>query len=463
MDPGPLLTRAQQGREQFLEELLTFLRFPTISTDTSHKADMRACAEWIREHLRSSGLQAKIMPTGGHPVLFADSGPVRDRPDAPTILMYGHYDVQPIGDASLWTSPAFEPEIRNGAIYARGAADDKGQVMTHLAATRCWKTAGIALPIRLKFLIEGEEELGSPHLPDFVRQHAEVLACDCVVLSDTSKHNAETPALTLSTRGLVYKELIVDGPSRDLHSGQFGGAVANPANVLARILASLHDDRQRVTIPGFYDDVLELSDAERAQMAAHGITNADLQARTGSAVPYGEAGYSNAERCSIRPTLDINGVWGGFTGEGSATIIPRRASAKVSMRLVAHQDHEKISASFDQAVRRACPPAVKLTVRDHASCGAYNAPADSPGMLAARQALEGGYGRAPLPVREGGTLPILPLFKEVLGADSVMLGFADPGCNLHSPDEFFHIRDLEIGAECVLRFHALSAQSPQQP
>ncbi len=452
-----VLTTARERQNLTLDELLTFLRFPTISTEAAHAGDVKQCAAWVRDHLSGSGLDARLLPTAGHPVVFADSGPLADHPNAPTLLMYGHYDVQPIGEASLWTSPAFGPAIRDGAIFARGAADDKGQVMAHLAALRCWKEAGLALPVRVKVLLEGEEELGSPNLPAFVREHADLLACNTVVLSDTSKHNEETPALTLSTRGLVYKELIVDGPSRDLHSGQFGGSVANPANILARLLASLHDDEQRVTIPGFYEEVVELSADQRKRMAAHGMSDADLAARTGSPTPFGETGYSNSERCSIRPTLDVNGIWGGFTGEGSATIVPSRASAKVSMRLVANQDHEKISEAFDTFVRRACPPSVKLTIRNHAGCGAYLAPEDSPAMQAGRRALAESYGRDPILVREGGTLPILPLFKEILGADSVMLGFADPGCNLHSPNEFFHVRDLHIGTECVLRFHQAMA------
>lgn len=443
----------ETGREAFVQDLLTLLRFETVSTDPDRTGTLRECAEWLCGQMVAAGLEAQIMPTdGGHPVVFGDTGPVAGRPDAPTVLMYGHYDVQPPGDPALWTSPPFEPTLRDGALYARGASDDKGQMLTHLVALRCWKEAGGPLPVRVKCLIEGEEEIGSPHLPAFVEAHRDLLACDLVLISDTSKHDEQTPALGYSTRGLVYKEIRIDGPSRDLHSGQYGGAVANPANVLARIVASLHDERGRVSIPGFYDDVAVLGGDERRRLAEHGMSDDELRARTGSPGPMGEEGFTATERTTARPTLDVNGMISGFTGAGAATIIPAWASAKVSMRLVANQDAGRIAAAFDEAVRAACPEAVRLTIRDHAHCDPYAAPADSPAMRAAMRALADGYGREPVLLREGGTLPILPMFKRVLGADSVLMGFADPNCNLHSPNEFFRLRDFETGTRCVLRF-----------
>ncbi len=439
-------------REGFMADLLTFLRFETISAQSAHAPDLRACAAWIRDQLAEAGLNARVADTGGHPLVLADSGPPPGKPTAPTLLFYGHYDVQPIGDPALWHSPPFEPTLRDGAIFARGSADDKGQVMTHLAAMRCWRQTGAPLPVRVKFIIEGEEEIGSPHLPPYLHAHAGELACDYVVLSDTAKLNAQTPALAYASRGLVYKEIILAGPARDLHSGQYGGAVANPANVLADMLASLRDRNGRVTLPGFYDDVVPLSPEERERLAAHGLSDADLVAKTGSAAPFGEAGYTTAERCTARPTLDVNGLCAGYTGEGAATVIPATATAKVSMRLVGNQDPTAVSRAFDEAIRRACPPTVRLTIRNHSHCAAYLGPTDSPGMRAAAAALTASFGQPPVLTREGGTLPILPLFKEVLGADSLMLGFAVPECNLHSPNEFFHASDFVAGTHCILRF-----------
>lgn len=447
----PALGIFDRQRQAFLDDLMAFLRFQTISAQPAHASDLRRCAEWICGQLAAAGLRAEIISTPGHPAVFADTGP-GDAPSAPTLLVYGHYDVQPVGDETLWHSPAFEPAIRDGAIFARGSADDKGQIMTHLAAMRCLREAGIQLPVRIKFLLEGEEEIGSPNLPDLIRANRDRLACDYVLISDTSRFDDDTPALAYATRGLVYKQITLTGPAKDLHSGQYGGAVANPANILAALLASLHDEHRRITIPGFYDDVRELSAEERRDLARQSPSDEALAAATGSAAPYGEAGFNAAERTTARPSLDVNGIVGGYTAEGASTIIPSKAMAKVSMRLVPDQDPERISRAFDEAVARACPPVVRLRIETFGTCAAYMAPLDSPAMRAARKALADSYGKPPILTREGGTLPILPLFKEVLGAESVLLGFAAPDCNPHSPNEFFHIRDFEIGTRCVLRF-----------
>ena len=438
------------NRGAYLQDLLTFLRFKTISAQSEHAGELQTCAGWIREQLASAGIRAEVIQTGGHPLVFGDTGPVQG--GGATLLFYGHYDVQPVGDVSLWKSSAFEPEIRDGIIFGRGSADDKGQVMTHLAAMRCWHATGKPWPVRMKFLFEGEEEVGSRHLPDFIKAQRDRLACDYVVLSDTGKQSENTPALGCSSRGLVYKQVTLQGPGHDLHSGTYGGAVANPGNVLANVIASLHDEKGRVTIPGFYDDVVALTPEARRELASHGMGDAELLAATGSAAACGEEGYTTVERIGARPTLDVNGICGGYTGEGSSTIIPARVMAKVSMRLVANQDPRKISEAFDAAVRRACPPSVQVEIKNFSMCAAYLAPTDSPGMRAAAEALAAGYGTKAVFTREGGSLPILPLFKQVLGADSVMLGFADPNCNLHSPNEFFHIRDFEVGTRCILRF-----------
>lgn len=432
--------------------MMTFLRFPSVSTEPERTDDMRNCARWIAGQLERARLKVELLETVGHPAVFADSGPVDGHENAPTLLCYGHYDVQPAGDLEAWNSPPFEPTVRDGNVFARGAADDKGQVMTHLAAFQCWREAVGTLPVRIKFLIEGEEEIGSPNLPDLIRREKERLACDYVLISDTAKHDASTPAIPYGTRGLVYKHIIVEGPTRDLHSGTYGGTVANPANTLARIIAGLHDENNRITIPGFYDEVIQLDDREREGIERDGLSDKALLEATGSAAAWGEKGFATALRCTVRPTLDVNGLSAGFVGPGSSTIIPAGATAKVSMRLVPDQDPEKISQAFDDAVRAVCPPSVRLRIETKATCAAYTAPLDSPGLKAAAHALEQSFGRPPVLTREGGTLPILPLFKQILGADSLMLGFALPDCNLHSPNEFFGLEDFSTGTQCILRF-----------
>lgn len=443
MATNDVLAWLESNRSEHIERLLTFLRFPTISAQTTHAGDMRACAEWLVEQFAGIGIEAETLPTGGHPAVFAQAGPKDARV---TVLIYGHYDVQPTGDEVLWRSKPFEPTIRDGAVYARGAADDKGQVLTHLLAAEAWmKTVG-ALPIQVKYLIEGEEEVGSAHLAHLIRGNRQRFVCDYVALSDTAKLDAETPALTYSTRGLVYKQIDVTGPTKDLHSGVYGGTVANPINELVRILASLHDERGRVTIPGFYDDVRELSLQERAALNRAPFDEQALLSQVGSPALYGETGYTTIERRGARPTLDMNGICGGYIDEGGATVIPAKAFAKVSMRLVANQDSAKISEAFDRAVRAACPPTVRMSIETFSQCPPYVCPLDSSGVRAAMRAMEEGYGKTPGMIREGGTLPILPLFKSELGADSLMLGFCVSDCNAHSANEFFHLADLEAGA-----------------
>ena len=456
MANNDVLAWLEQNRSEHLERLLTFLRFPTISAQAAHAADMTACGEWLIGQFARAGARAELLPTGGHPAVFAEAGP-KDSPI--TLLIYGHYDVQPAGEEGLWRSPPFEPVVRDGAIYARGAADDKGQLFTHLLAAEAWaKTTG-SLPIRVKYLIEGEEEIGSSHLAGLIRANRARLACDYVALSDTAKLDAQTPALTYSTRGLVYKQIDVTGPSKDLHSGVYGGTVANPAEVLARVLASLHDEQCRVAIPGFYEDVCELSPQERIALNRAPFDEASFLEQTGSPAVCGEPGYTTIERRGARPALDVNGLCSGYVGEGASTIIPSRAFAKVSMRLVPDQNPEKISEAFDRAVRAACPPTVRLSIQTFSKASPYVCPLDSPGVQAAMKAMEEGYGRPPGLIREGGTLPILPLFKSELGADSLMLGFCVSDCNAHSANEFFHVADLEAGARSAALLLSEIAQS----
>lgn len=445
-----VLAHIDANKETNLERLKDFLRIPSISTDPACKADMRRAAEWVHRLLTECGIESEIVDTPGHPCVLADTGP--SDAAGPTLLVYGHYDVQPAGDESLWDSPAFEPTVRDGTLYARGAADDKGQVLTHLLAAESWMKTNGKTPVRVKFIIEGEEEVGSPNIEGIVRGQRERLACDYVALSDTPKFDENTPAITYGTKGMIYKEIVVLGPKQNLHSGSFGGTLTNPGNALAAAIASLRDTDNRVTIPGFYDDVRELSAEERMQLTELPFVEAAYMKSMGVPSLEGEKGYSTLERRWARPTLDVNGLFGGFTGEGASTIIPSKMSAKVSMRLVPDQDPDRISRAFDDAVRAAIPNGVRVEIKTHASCAAYISSLDSPGMKAAVEAITAAFGKPPVFIREGGTLPILPLFKEVLGADSLMLGFCLPDCNAHGPNEFFRIADFNDGTKAAAHF-----------
>ena len=409
-------------RQALIDSWLEFVRVPSVSAQPEHAGDMVAAAHWLEQRLVRSGFDCQVHETAGHPSVLARRC---ELPGALTLLIYGHYDVQPPGDQDLWDSPPFEPTVREGAVFGRGAADDKGQLLTAVAAVEAWHAVSGALPVNVKFLLEGEEEIGSPHLPSLIGSHQDELACDVVLICDTAAFKSGVPAITYGTKGLVYKEVTLIGPDRDLHSGSFGGTVANPANVLVELIASLKDDDGRVAIPGFYDDALT-----------------------------GEAGYTTLERRWTRPTLDVNGLSAGYQGQGASTIIPARASAKVSMRLVPQQDPDAVSASFDRLVRQICGDRVRVRIVEHGLCRAYMAPLDSPWMAAARRALAAGFGREPVLIREGGTLPILPVFKEVLGADCLLLGYCRPDCNAHGPNEFFHIDDFVAGAVTGVRLLA---------
>lgn len=433
---------------QHLDWTIELCRIPSISTRPEHKADVARAVQWTAELCDRTGLKARVMETGGHPLVFAERC---DHPGQPSYLVYGHVDVQPIGDRTLWHADPFEPVLKDGWLIARGASDDKGQVLLYLRAVDAWlKTTG-KLPVNLKFLIEGEEEIGSPNLGSFIEKHRDLLACKAVLISDTGLHQDGWPTITLGTRGLVYKEVRLSGPSHDLHSGSHGGPVDNPATVLARLIASLHDAAGRVTIPGFYDRVAEPTESQRREMAALALDEAEYARDLGvPALGAGERGYSPAEQRSIRPTLEVNGVWGGYAGEGANTIIPARAGAKISMRLVPHQPAAEISRAFDETIRARCPASVRVEILNHGpAVDAYVTPADLPELAAAREALKEAFERAPAVIREGGSLPILPLFKRVLGAESLMLGFASPNCHAHGPNEQVLLHDLDRGAEAI--------------
>lgn len=439
-----VLAHLDRNREANLGRLQEFLRIPSISTDPQAKPAIRQAAEWVLRFFRDCGIPAELHETPGHPAIVADTGPA-DRP-GPVVLLYGHYDVQPTGDLKLWQSPPFEPSIRNGRLYARGSADDKGQVLTHMLGAEAWKKVAGKLPIRVKFLIEGEEEIGSSNLRSLMEKLREQLACDYVCLSDTAKFSVEVPAITYGTKGLLYKEVTYYGARNDLHSGTFGGSIPNPGNALAELIARMKDATGRVTIPGFYDRVVECTKQERDSIASLPFDEAAYQKEIGAGALSGEAGYSTLERRWVRPTLDVNGLLCGFTGEGSMTVLPAKAMAKVSMRLVPNQDPSEISAAFDRFVKEQTPAGIRFEIKEFASCGAYMCPLDNIGLQKALKAVEAGFGVKPALIREGGSLPILPMFKKLLGAESIMLGFCLPTCNAHGPNEFMVVEDYYAGA-----------------
>lgn len=440
-------------RAEHLKWTQELCRIPSVSTKPEHKADVRRSVEWTRSLCEKVGLAAKVMETGGHPLVYAEHCKA---PGAPTWLVYGHVDVQPIGDRGLWEADPFEPVVKGEWLICRGSSDDKGQVLLYVRAAEAWLKAEGRLPINLKLLIEAEEEIGSPNLGTFIEQHKDLLRCDVILISDTGLFEDGCPTITADTRGLVYKEVRLYGPKHDLHSGTHGGAVANPAIVLCDLIASLHDPDYRVAIPGFYDGVVAPSDEVRRQIAQVSVADEKYASELGVPGLSGEKGFTSTERRTIRPTLEVNGLTSGYQGEGANTIIPSRASAKVSMRLVPGQNAEKISAAFDAAVRQRVPSTVRLEIMTHGrNADAYQTPLGTREFKAAAQALKEAFGRETVVIREGGTLPILPMFKRVLGADSLMLGFASPACNAHGPNEKVSIADLDRGAEAITRMFGL--------
>jgi acetylornithine deacetylase/succinyl-diaminopimelate desuccinylase-like protein len=418
-----------------VEELKAFLRFPSISTQPEHAPDLDSCAEWLREKLSSIGLEAAVHSTPGSPVVVAATP--RD-PAKRTVLIYGHHDVQPPDPLEGWTTPPFEPRIEEGRIYARGASDNKGQILAHILGVAETLREKGALPVNVIFLIEGEEEIGSPNLEEFLREHREELACDLVAISDTAMAPGNKPALTYALRGIAAMELVVRGPARDLHSGLFGGAVANPVTVLSRLIASLHDENGRVRIPGFYDAVRPLEPWERT--AASDLEKASggddaIRELAGVTQLVGEKGFSTIERIGARPTAEVNGIGGGYQGAGTKTVLPKEAFAKLTFRLVADQDPAVILAAAEEYLRSQTPPGVLLEVITGHSGAAYQSDPNSPDGLAARKALAGAFGADPLLLRDGGSIPILATLKEILGVDSYLLGLANPDSRIHSPDE----------------------------
>lgn len=443
------------NKDRFLDELFGLLRIPSISSIADHKPDMVRAAEYWKETLLKAGAdRAMVMPTEGNPVVYAEK---MVNPQAPTVLVYAHYDVMPVDPIDLWKTQPFEPVVREGKIWGRGADDDKGQSFIHAKAFELMVETG-NLPCNVKFMIEGEEEIGSANMGKWCRDNKEMLKSDIILISDTSMIGMDVPSVTVGLRGLAYVEVEVTGPSHDLHSGLFGGAVANPANVLAKLIASLHDEDHRVTIPGFYDDVLEVSPEERAEMAKAPFDLEKYKRALGIDEVLGEKGFSTMERTGIRPTLDVNGIWGGYIGEGAKTVLPSKAYAKISMRLVPNQDHRKIAQLFQNHFNSIAPKWVKVKVNPHHGGQGYVAPTNTPGYMAASKAIEEVFGKKPVPFRSGGSIPIVSAFEEILGVKSILLGFGLEADAIHSPNENFSLEQFLKGIETIPRFYKYFAE-----
>ncbi|MFV0442362.1 MAG: dipeptidase, partial [Planctomycetaceae bacterium] len=394
----------QQHRDDYVSQLTELLSIPSVSADSRHKQDCRLAADWVRNYLVNAGLSVELVETPGHPIVYAEW---LGAAEAPTVLVYGHYDVQPADPLNLWTTPAFEPTIRDGCLYARGATDDKGQVFTHLLSAAAWMQVAGRLPVNVKFVIEGEEEVGSNNLDHFLESQRDKLACDVAVISDTAQYGDGLPAITYGLRGIVACEVTVHGPKRDLHSGVFGGAVANPVNTLCQLVAKLHDEQGRVTIPGFYDTVVPLTEDERQAFAALPFDETEFCQSIGAASPQGEAGYSTLERRWARPTCDVNGILGGYQGEGPKTIIPAHATAKITCRLVPHQDPHAVVESLEKFLRSNAPAGVRLEFQSYHGAPASVCDITSPYMAAAKSAIAQGFGQEPVLIREGGSIPVV--------------------------------------------------------
>lgn len=445
----------EQHQERFLNELLDLLRIPSVSAKSEHKPDMQACAEAVKAKLEEAGAdKVTIYPTKGHPIVYGEK---ITNPDWPTVLVYGHYDVQPAEPLELWKSSPFEPDIREGKIYARGACDDKGQFYMHVKALEIMSKTN-TLATNIKFIIEGEEEVGSPHLADFVKNNHDLLKADVVLISDSSMISLDTPSIDIGVRGISYIEVEVTGPNRDLHSGVYGGAVANPITMLAKMIASLHDENNHITIPGFYDDVLEATEEERKLMALAPFDEEEYKNDLGIKALWGEKGYTTNERTGIRPTLELHGIWGGYTGEGAKTVLPSKAYAKISARLVPNQKSDKITRLLLEQMERIAPEGVTVVAREHHGGEAYLTPIDSKAYQAAAKAIEATFNKKPIPVRGGGSIPICALFEKELGLKIVFLGFGLDSDNLHSPNEKFDIANFYKGIETIPYFHKFFAE-----
>lgn len=438
-----VLNYLKQNQSRFVKELCDYVRFPSVSAQSSHRRDLRDCADWLVKHCKALGLQTQVCRTPGNPVVVAHT-PRAKKSHKRHFLVYGHYDVQPPEPLELWTSPPFEPRIKGSSLFARGASDNKGQNLAHLKAVEAYLKTGTELPCDLTFVLEGEEEVGSKSLEGFLKQQRAELRCDAVVVSDTGIPSRKLPALTYALRGIAALEITLRGPDRDLHSGIFGGSVENPATALCRLLARVHDAHGRITIPGFYDDVVELSAYERKQLARIPISPAQYRRLVGVPALFGERGFTVHEQRSARPTFEINGLTSGYQGEGSKTIVPAWARAKITMRLVPDQQPREILELAKAFLREHCPPTMRMEIHHGHGAEAYLVSPKHPYARAGVRALRRAFGAEPVLIREGGSIPIVNQFKRVLGVDTLMLGLALPDDNAHSPNEKF---DLEIFAK----------------
>lgn len=446
----------QANKDRYLNELFELLRIPSISADPAYNEDMLSCANAIANQMNSLGLNAvEVIPTAGHPVVY---GECLVDPSLPTVLVYGHYDVQPADPIELWDSDPFEPVVKKtdihpeGAIFARGACDDKGQFFMHMKAFEILKEEG-DIPCNIKFIIEGEEEVGSPNLEPFLKEYKEKLACDTILISDTGMLSNDTPSITTGLRGLSYVEVEVTGPNRDLHSGLYGGAVANPINILTQMIGSLHDENNVIQVEGFYDGVEEVSRADRDLMAKAPFSVESYKKSIGLTDIWGEADYTTPERASIRPTLDVNGIWGGYIGEGAKTVIPSKAYAKISMRLVPGQDPDDITEKFMKHFKAIAPSSVTVAITPHHGGLPYVTQTNDPAYIAASRAYEKTFGKPALPVRSGGSIPIVALFEQILGAKSILMGFGLDSDAIHSPNEHYGVFNYFKGIETIPHFY----------
>ena len=446
----------EENKDRFIDELFELLKIPSVSADSAYKEDVLKAAEVVRKKLEEAGADnTELCETAGYPVVYGEK--IID-PSKPTVLVYGHYDVQPADPIELWDSPPFEPVVKDGKIYARGASDDKGQMYMHIKAFEIMMRTN-QLPCNIKFIIEGEEEVGSISLEDFIKEEKEKLKADVILISDTSMLSLENPSITTGLKGLSYLEVEVVGPNRDLHSGMYGGAVANPINILCQMIASLTDENNQITIPGFYDKVIDATEEERALIAKTPFNLDEYKKKLDIGDVHGEAGYTTIERTGIRPTLDVNGIWGGYTGEGAKTVLPSKANAKISMRLVPDQNEKEIAQMFKSHFESIAPKSVKVEVTPHHGATPYVMPIDIPEYKAASEAIEASFGKTPVPVRAGGSIPIVALFEEVLDLKSILLGFGLDTDAIHSPNESFGIENFLKGIETIVHFYDRYAAS----
>lgn len=454
--PRDVVGYLDRHRERFVEELREYCRIASISAVPKHAPEVRRAAEWTANHLNSIGVRATVEETPGHPSVL---GEWLQAPGAPTVLVYGHHDVQPVDPLDQWKTGPFDPEVRDGRLWARGSTDDKGQIFAHIKSVEAWLKAAGRLPLNLKFYIEGEEEFGSRNAPAFVEKHRKRLACDLVIVSDGFQFARGVPAITYGLRGIALFEVTLRGPSQDLHSGVFGGSIVNPAHALSKLLAGLVNDEGIVQVPGFYDGVAPLERWEREEYARLPFDEKAYLAGLGVAAPFGEKGYSTLERRWARPTCDVNGLWGGYQGEGTKTIIPAAAQAKISFRLVPGQDPKKVGPALQRFLEERLPPGIRMEFKEWDSKGAIVYPRENPSIQAAARAVEAGFGARPVFIREGGSVPIVNWFKSVLGADSLLLGWGIPDAQVHSPNENLWLDEFHKSARACA--HLWSELAPK--